>query len=315
MPGFHIAPALMDEVRTGLLSNPKRLPPTLFYDAAGSTLFERITELAEYYPTRTERGILEVNAADMLRGAGPELEIVELGSGTSAKTHLLLRALLEQQGHGVYAPIDVSATALNQATSTLAETFPKLDVRPIHADYLEGLASLERNGTRCLVLFLGSTIGNFDPAHATDFLRSVRETLRPGDALLIGMDMAKSPAILIPAYDDSLAITARFNLNVLARLNREWGADFRLDSFRHVALWNEVESRIEMHLESQTRQGIHIRALSLEIILEEGERIHTENSYKYRPGMGEAILHDAGWKLEHTWMDKQCWFALHLARC
>jgi dimethylhistidine N-methyltransferase len=315
MPGPHIAPALMHEVRTGLLSNPKRLPPTLFYDSEGSALFEQITGLAEYYPTRTERGILERNAADMVREAGPDLEMIELGSGSSMKTHLLLQALLERQDHGIYSPIDVSGSALDLAKSALAGTFPSLVIRPIHADYLEGLASLDWNGTRRLVLFLGSTIGNFDPARATEFLRSVRGTLQPGDSLLIGMDLAKAPAILIPAYDDALGITARFNLNVLARLNREWGADFRLEAFRHVALWNEVESRIEMHLESQARQTIHIGALNLEISLDEGERIHTENSYKYRPGMGEAILCDAGWKLERTWTDEQHWFALHLARC
>ena len=314
MPGTPIALTLLDEVRRGLLATPKRLPPTLFYDEAGSALFERITELAEYYPTRTEHGILERHAADMLQEAGSELEVVELGSGSSTKTHLLLRALLERQIHGIYAPIDVSASALDQAKSALAETFPKLEVRPIHADYLEGLASLKRNGTRCLVLFLGSTIGNFDPAHATKFLRSVRENLQPGDALLIGMDLAKAPSILVPAYDDALGITALFNLNVLARLNREWGADFELESFRHVALWNEAGSRIEMHLESQVRQSVSIPALDIEIVLHEGERIHTENSYKYRPGMGETILRDAGWTLGRTWTDPQNWFAVHLAR-
>ncbi len=315
MPGTPISLTLLDEVRRGLLSRPKRLPPALFYDETGSALFERITELAEYYPTRTEHGILECHVADMLLEAGSELQVVELGSGSSTKTHLLLRALLERQQGGSYTPIDVSASALDQAKSALTGTFPQLEVRPIHADYLEGLASLNRAGARRLVLFLGSTIGNFDPLHATAFLRSVRESLQPGDALLIGMDLAKAPSILVPAYDDALGITARFNLNVLARLNRAWGADFELESFRHVALWNEAESRMEMHLESQVRQSVHIRALELTIGLEEGERIHTENSYKYRPGMGEAILHDAGWKLENTWMDAQRWFALHLARC
>lgn len=315
MPGPLIVPALMDEVRSGLLSKPKRLPPTLFYDAAGSALFERITELPEYYPTRTERSILERHSDDMLQHAGAGLELVELGSGSSTKTHLLLQALLHRQPQGIYAPIDVSASALDQAKAALAATFPQLEVRPIHADYLEGLATVARDGTRHLVLFLGSTIGNFDPGDATAFLRSVREALRPGDALLIGMDLAKAPSILLPAYDDGLGITARFNLNVLARLNREWGADFRLETFRHVALWNELESRIEMHLESQAPQTVPLDALGLEISLEAGERIHTENSYKFRPGRGEAILQDAGWRLERTWTDDQCWFALHLARC
>lgn len=315
MPASRIAPALMDEVRTGLLSVPKRLPPTLFYDAEGSALFDQITGLAEYYPTRTERGILERHAADMLQAAGADLEVVELGSGSSVKTHLLLKALLGRQGHGAYAPIDVSDSALEQARSALAASFPPLEVRPVHGDYLDGLTSLERRGTRRLVLFLGSTIGNFDPAHATEFLRSVREALQPGDALLIGMDLVKAPSILVPAYDDSLGVTASFNLNLLARLNREWGADFRLDAFRHIALWNGAESRMEMHLQSRARQTVHIAALGLEISLEEGERIHTENSYKYQPGMGEAILGDAGWALERTWTDDQRWFALHLARC
>lgn len=315
MPTPRIAPTLMDEVRTGLLSVPKRLPPTLFYDAEGSALFDQITGLAEYYPTRTERGILEQHAADMLQAVGSDLEVIELGSGSSIKTHLLLHALLERQGAGVYAPIDVSDTALEQARSTLVAAFPRLEVRPIHGDYLDGLASLERVAKRRLVLFLGSTIGNFDPAHATGFLRSVRETLQPGDALLIGMDLVKAPSILVPAYDDALGITAKFNLNVLARLNREWGAGFRLERFRHVAMWNGLESRMEMHLESRNPQTVHIEALGLDIGLEEGELIHTENSYKYRPGMGEAILREAGWWLERTWTDDKTWFAVHLARC
>lgn len=315
MPVSRVASLLMDEVRAGLLSSPKRLPPALFYDSVGSALFERITELPEYYPTRTERGILERHGEDMLRAAGPEIELLELGSGSSAKTHLLLRALLQRQEHARYAPIDVSLSALEQAKAALADIFPKLEVRPIHGDYLEGLASLEGSGARRLVLFLGSTIGNFDPAQATGFLRAVREPLQSGDALLIGMDLAKAPSILIPAYDDAAGVTAKFNLNVLARLNREAGSDFKLEGFRHVALWNDAESRIEMHLESQARQSVRVPALDLEINLEKGERIHTENSYKYRPGMGEAILHAAGWTLERTWTDQQNWFALHLARC
>ncbi len=314
MPETRLAPSLMDEVRTGLLSNPKHLPPTLFYDSAGSALFELITGLAEYYPTRTERGILEHHATGMLREAGQELEVVELGAGSAAKTHLLLKALLDRQASAIYAPIDVSESALEQAKSTLAVAFPQLEVRSIHADYQAGLASLEPTKARRLVLFLGSTIGNFDPDHATEFLRSVRESLRPGDALLIGMDQVKSPTVLVPAYDDALGITAQFNLNVLVRLNGEWGADFQVGAFRHMALWNEIDSRIEMHLESQIRQAVRIAALDLEIHLQKGERIHTENSYKYRRGMGEAILQNAGWKLERTWMDEKRWFALHLAR-
>lgn len=316
MPGLtHQETTLLDEVRSGLAETPKRLPPSLFYDAEGSSLFERITELPEYYPTRTEREILQGHAAEMIQATGPNLELVELGSGNASKTHLLLDALLAIQGRGSYAPIDVSLAALDHASTSLAQVFQNLEVTPIHASYLDGLAALPPRGCRRLVLFLGSTIGNFDPAHATGFLRAVRETLQPGDALLIGMDLAKAPSILIPAYDDALGVTAKFNLNVLARLNREWGADFKLEGFRHVALWNDAESRIEMHLESLARQSVHVSTLELELSLEQGERIHTENSYKYRPGTGEAILRDAGWTLERTWTDEQNWFALHLARC
>ena len=306
--------SLMEEVRTGLMATPKRLPPELFYDAEGSALFEQITELPEYYPTRTERAILREHAAEIIQAAGPDLELVELGSGAASKTQLLIQALLAHQGHGRYTPIDVSKAALEHARTALAEAFPSLDVRPANASYLDGLASLPTGGRRRLVLFLGSTIGNFETVEATQFLISVRNSLASGDALLIGMDQAKDPEILVPAYDDAQGVTARFNLNVLARLNREWGGTFELDHFRHLALWNQFESRIEMHLECEKRTSVAIAALGLEITLEKGERIHTENSTKYGPGMGEAILQNAGWTLERTWMDPKKWFALHLAR-
>lgn len=314
LPMTEIDATLLEEVHAGLMASPRRLPPALFYDAKGSALFERITALPEYYPTRTERGILRDHAAEMLRWAGADLELVELGSGSSSKTHLLIQALLMRQGRGIYAPIDVSRAALDCANAALTEAFVDLEVHPICASYLDGLRNLPRRGPRRLLLFLGSTIGNFEPTEATSFLQAVRHTLRSDDALLIGMDQAKDASVLVPAYDDAEAVTAAFNLNVLARLNREWGATFELDHFRHLALWNERESRIEMHLESLRQQSVFIAALDLNITVEMGERIHTENSYKFRPGAGEGILQDAGWTLERTWMDERKWFAVHLAR-
>ena len=247
---FIATDAMALEVREGLSATPKHLPAKLFYDEIGSALFEQITELPEYYLTRTERSILERFAGEILQQAGPSLTLVELGAGTASKTCILIEELLQRQSRALFYPIDVSPSALDEAMRQLGRQFPSLRVNPIVADYTGGVPALGRISGRKLVLYIGSSIGNFEPPHAVRILRRIRQALRPGDALLLGADFAKSPKILLPAYNDSQGITAMFNKNILGRLNREMDADFNLDLFRHVALWNRRHSRMEIYLES-----------------------------------------------------------------
>jgi len=300
--------------RDGLAASPKRLPSWLFYDEAGSALFEQITELPEYYLTRTERCIFEAYAPEILRAAGPSLTLVELGAGTASKTCILIEELLQRQSRALFYPIDVSPTALHEAVNHLGRLFPNLRVNPIVADYTGGVEALTRISGRKLVLYIGSSIGNFEPDDSIRMLRRIRRNLRPGDVLLLGTDMAKSPKVMVPAYDDAQGVTCEFNKNVLARLNRELGADFDLDRFRHVALWNKRCSRMEMHLESAVAQAVFLPDIDMDVSFAVGERIHTENSYKYTTEMVDAILRDSGFRLEHSWQDRQKWFGVHLAR-
>lgn len=311
---FLASEATASAARGGLTASPKWLPAKLFYDEPGSELFERITELPEYYLTRTERSIFENFAPEILQAAGPSLTLIELGAGTAAKTCILIEELLRRQSRAMFYPIDVSPSALQEASTQLGRQFPQLRVNPIIADYTGGVEALNRISGRKLVLYIGSSIGNFEPDNSIRVLRRVRRTLRAGDALLLGADFAKSPKILVPAYDDAQGVTAAFNKNVLARLNRELEANFDLDAFRHVALWNRRCSRMEMHLESTIAQPVFIPALDLDIAFAKGERIHTENSYKYTPEMIESILRESGFKLEQSWHDRQKWFGVHLAR-
>ncbi len=301
-------------VREGLGAAAKWLPAKLFYDEAGSALFEQITELPEYYLTRTERAIFESYAAEILEAAGPSLTMVELGAGTATKTCVLIEELLRRQPRALFYPIDVSPSALQEAVAQLGRQFPPLRVNPIIADYTGGVEALNRISGRKLVLYIGSSIGNFEPDQAVRVLRRIRRTLRAGDALLLGADFAKSPKVLIPAYDDPQGVTAAFNKNVLVRINRELGANFDPDTFRHVALWNRRCSRIEMHLESTIAQQVFIPMLDMDLSFAEGERIHTENSYKYTDEMIESILRESGFKLEQSWQDRRKWFGVHLAR-
>ena len=306
--------AIAFEVYEGLTATPKHLPSKLFYDEIGSQIFEQITELPEYYLTRTERNIFEQYAADILRQAGPSLTLVELGAGTATKTCILIEELLQHQSRSLFYPIDVSPSALEQAVRQLGKEFPALRVNPIVADYTGGVPALSRITGRKLVLYIGSSIGNFEPPQAIRILRRVRQTLRPGDALLLGADYAKKPTILVPAYDDSQGVTASFNKNVLARLNRELDADFNLDAWRHIALWNRRCSRMEIYLESLMEQTAFLPALDLDVKFQTGERIHTENSYKYTDEMIDSILRESGFSLEHSWSDRKKWFGVHLAR-
>lgn len=306
--------AIALEVLEGLTATPKWLPSKLFYDEIGSALFEQITELPEYYLTRTERSIFENYAGEMLQQAGSALTLVELGAGTATKTSILIEQLLVTQRRALFYPIDVSPSALQEAVMQLGRQFPELRVNPIVADYTGGVPALSRISGRKLVLYIGSSIGNFEPEEAIRILRRIRRTLRAGDALLLGADFAKSPKIILPAYDDSQGITAQFNKNILARLNREFDADFDVDLFLHIPMWNRRLSRIEAYLESTTVQNVFIPALDLDLSFAPGERIHTENSYEYTDDMIESILRDSGFTLEHTWCDRKKWFGVHLAR-
>ncbi len=311
--------AIAMEVVNGLSQRPKTLSPWLFYDEAGSRLFEEITELPEYYVTRTERQILVKHAPEIvaLAAGGRDLSIIELGAGTATKTGLLLDAAVAQQGSVTYYPIDVSETALAEARTRLESEMPEVTVEPIVADYTEGMrqnkAASVANAGRRLVLYIGSSIGNFAPADALDVLRGVRAQLMPGDSLLLGTDMVKDTQTLLAAYDDAAGVTAKFNMNVLVRINRELDGGFDPKLFRHQARWNEEHSRIEMHLQSSVAQKVLIRALDMEVRFAVGETIHTENSYKFTDPRVLALLSRAGFKLRQQWSDQNKWFTVYLA--
>jgi len=324
--------AVAYEARVGLSATPKTLSPWLFYDESGSHLFEQITELPEYYLTRTERSIFSAHADEILReaalGQGPagKLTLIELGAGTATKTGILLAEAVRQQGSVVYQPVDVSETALDEARENILANIPGVAVRCQVADYTREPLPLNRlPDTRTLALYIGSSIGNFMPEDARDVLRNLRAQLLPGDTLLLGTDLApsggvdanKTAATLIAAYDDAAGVTAAFNLNVLARLNRDLGSDFVPSNFRHRACWNPSESRIEMHLESLVAQQIHMPANSsgpaFTVEFAQGESIHTENSYKFTSEAVEGLLASANFKKMKSWEDPRHMFAVTLA--
>jgi L-histidine Nalpha-methyltransferase len=307
-------PSIADDVEAGLLSSPKTLPPRLFYDARGSGLFEKITALPEYYLTSTEREIFERCAAEMIATAGPDLRVVELGAGSATKTVILLRELARQQGKATFYPVDVSISAMEEADERLRREIPGIELNPVVADYTSGLPFLKSLKGRKLILYIGSSIGNFEPIQASAILSTIRASMSRGDAVLLGTDMRKSPKRLIPAYDDAAGVTAAFNKNVLVRINHELGADFDLDRFAHRAVWNADLSRIEMHLESLVDQRVHVRDLSLTIPFRRGETIHTENSYKFSMPMIRSIASNADLAVECTWSDPKQWFTVHLLR-
>lgn len=309
-----VLPQYAQEVEAGLTGDPKTLPSKLFYDGAGSQLFEEITKLPEYYLTRTELQILRERAPEMADAVEPGVTVVELGSGSAAKTCTLLRALARRQIRLLYFPVDISPAALEEARDRVSSDCENCTVRPVVADFAGGFHFLRDLPGRKLVLYLGSSIGNFDPPAAVDFLSSVRQQMARGDAFLLGTDMVKSPTVLVPAYDDARGVTAEFNKNILRRLNRELDANFDLASFRHVALWNPEQSRMEIYLESTRAQSANIALLQLRVRFKAGERIHTENSYKYTMQTVRAMLSAAGFTLKKTWFDPRKQFALHLAR-
>ncbi|MDT9696500.1 L-histidine N(alpha)-methyltransferase [Streptomyces sp. P17] len=300
--------ALRADVLHGLTRTPKTLPPKWFYDAHGSELFEQITQLPEYYPTRAEREILISRAGD-IAAATHARTLVELGSGSSEKTRYLIDALTELH---TYVPVDVSDSALTQAGQALIEERPGLDVHALIADFTGGLTLPDTPGPR-LVAFLGGTIGNLLPAERAAFLAGVRHLLSPGDALLLGTDLVKDEKVLVRAYDDAAGVTAAFNKNVLAVVNRELGADFDPGAFDHVALWDAGNEWIEMRLRARTAQTVKVPALDLAVDFAAGEELYTEVSAKFRKEGVRAELSAAGLELAHWWTDGEGRFALSLS--
>ena len=306
------------EVYIGLTARPKALAPWLFYDEAGSRLFERITELPEYYLTRTEHAIFAKHADEIITAASGDpsmrsLTMIELGAGTAAKTSLLLDAAVRRQDKVDYLAIDVSASPLTAAKERIERENPSVTVTPRVADYTAGVADFPADGKRRMVLYIGSSIGNFEPANAVKLLRDVRAHLSPGDRLLLGVDRVKDISILLRAYDDEAGVTEAFNKNILVRVNRELGANFNPRLFRHRARWNEKHSRIEMHLESLIAQHVTIRALDLDVKFTRGETIHTENSYKFTREAVVDVLMRSGFALTRCWTDESEWFGVYLA--
>jgi len=316
-------------VREGLMLSAKKLPPWLFYDEAGSLLFEQITALPEYYLTRIERELLTEYAGDMIEAAaaGERVRLVELGAGSADKTRTLISAALARQDTVEYRPVDVSESALEAACERIAAELPKCRTTPTVADYtIDWVTQLAENTDRELLLWIGSSIGNFEPDEAALLLKRINRTMQSGDGLLLGVDLApvglgaqhsyggKSEACLVSAYDDAAGVTAAFNRNLLVRLNRELDADFKLDAFAHRAVWNAGSSRMEMHLESLAEQWVRIEALDLDVHFAEGERIHTENSYKYTTEKASMLMAKAGFPVVEKWMDPAGWFAVFLGR-
>lgn len=291
----------------GLSQPQKALPCFLFYDVRGSELFEEITRLPEYYPTRTEAAIIEAAAADIALHTPPGSVLVEFGSGSSRKTEILLNAL---PSLSAYVPIDVSRSALDEAFARLAARFPALRVIPTLGDFGEPLSLPQGLSKRPrLGFFPGSTIGNFAPVDACDLLSHMAQTLGPSGRLVIGVDLRKDLSILLPAYNDATGVTADFNLNILVRLNREMGANFNVDDFAHRAVFNLAESRIEMHLVSRKAQRVTL--LGHSFAFAEGESIHTENSYKYSVPQFMELAQRAGWLSRRVWTDPKSLFSLH----
>ncbi|MEN4473432.1 L-histidine N(alpha)-methyltransferase [Mycolicibacterium cosmeticum] len=306
-----LANTLRRDVADGLRQTPKTLPPKWFYDTVGSELFDRITRLPEYYPTRTEASILREHAAEIATASGADT-LVELGSGTSEKTRLLLSAWRTRGLLRRFIPFDVDPGVLRDAAGALRAEYPGIEIDTVCGDFDRDLGAIPQVGRR-LVIFLGSTIGNFTAEPRAKFLTSLADSLRPGDALLLGTDLVKDTDRLVRAYDDSAGVTAAFNRNVLAVVNRELDADFDLDAFAHVAKWNQEHERIEMWLKSVRAQRVNVHALGLTVDFAAGEEMLTEVSCKFRPDGVAAELEAAGLRRTHWWTDPAGDFGLALA--
>lgn len=301
--------ALRTDALAGLSGTAKTLPCKWLYDAEGCRLFEAITRLPEYYPTRTEMRILADSGADIAQAVGPGAAVVEFGPGDGAKAVQLLGALAAP---AAYLPVDIAPEWLDAAAARVAAAFPALAVRPVVADFTLpfDLAGRAAGSTTHLGFFPGSTIGNFEPQEAVAFLRRARSSLRPGARMLLGADLVKDIAVLQAAYDDAAGVTAAFNLNLLARLNREAGADFDLSAFRHEARWNRELERIEMHLVADRAQSVMLAGHRFRFAA--GESIHTESSHKYRPDRLRELAGQAGWRPARMWTDPQALFSVWL---
>ena len=304
---------LAEDVRNGLAARPKRFLPKYFYDELGSQLFEAICLLPEYYLTRAENEIFQRYAGEIAESVDGQVTLVEMGSGSASKTRLIIEALLRRQASLLFMPVDISASAIESSSRILLQSYPRLAIEAYAADYFAGLAELgKKPRQRTLALFLGSNISNFDIEEAHRFLRALRSVLRTGDALLLGADLKKDPAILEAAYNDSLGVTSAFNLNVLARINRELGGTFDLRAFRHRAFYNEEIGRIEIYIESLVEQTVSIKKLDLEVHFSAGELIHTENSYKYDIAGIARLARATGFECSRTWFDSQERFSSNL---
>jgi L-histidine N-alpha-methyltransferase len=321
-----------NDVAICLASENKRLNPKYLYDHMGSQLFEQICLQPEYYLTRTEASLLKRHAPLITNLVGSNIRIIELGSGSSSKTALLLRYLSSQKMRIIYFPIDISISILMESTRRLKSQFPNASIIAIRSDYGTGV---DRAAAKCmatdgvrgkktnkssnnddqyskLILFLGSSIGNFEPMAARSFLRSIREKLHTNDFLLVGFDLQKDESVLTAAYNDKAGITAKFNLNLLARINRELGGNFELEKFKHSAFYNREQHRIEMHLVSNTDQQVYIEALGKNFSFEKGDSIHTENSYKYSLDQIAALAKDSGFRIKKGFTDEKRWFNMAL---
>ncbi|PTQ80721.1 dimethylhistidine N-methyltransferase [Nitrosospira multiformis] len=304
-------PSIAEDVLEGFSRTPKSLPPKLLYDAAGSALFEQITCLPEYYPTRTEAGILTAHAEEICSHLRRNVSVSELGAGTATKTRILLRSLVQRQFGVNYFPLDVSDAALKLAKDEVESELGTVKVHPQVGDF-DNLTFLEHQTPPRLVLYIGSSIGNLENDEAIALLQNIARNLSTGDKLLLGADLVKDAEVMHAAYDDDAGVTASFNKNLLVRINRELGGHFDPESFCHISFWNEAESRIELHLESACRQSVRIDALDMTLQFDQGERIHTENSYKYTVEHLENLLRSGGFRVEHTWTDPDSWFAVSL---
>ena len=296
-----------DEILRGLSKSPKVLPCKFFYDERGAQLFQQICELPDYYITRTELEILRLHGAEMAKALGPQIELIGLGTGAGTKTRILLEELEDPR---VYVPIDISKEQLEKSCALFAKMFPALQILPVCADYLEPfeLPLPRQLSSRSVIYFPGSTIGNFEPEQAEEFLARLVDLAGDGGGLLIGVDLQKDRHVLEAAYNDSAGITAAFNKNLLARANRELGADFDLKQWRHSALYNSIEGRIELYLISEIEQSVRIDDESFQF--RAGERILTEYSYKHTVAGFIALAHKAGFRFEQIWTDKAGWFGV-----